>query len=70
MRTNALIHVALAVRDAERSFKFYRRVLGMVAVHRGPGFLQAQTPGSRNVLVFEEGTPRPGRTSRHRVSQR
>jgi catechol 2,3-dioxygenase-like lactoylglutathione lyase family enzyme len=32
----------------------------VVEVYREPGWIQAQTPGSRDVLVFEEGGPRPG----------
>ena len=55
VRTFGLTHIALAVQDAERAFAFYRDVFGMVAVHRGDGFVQAQTPGSRDVLVLEEG---------------
>src|SRR3989442_4979192 len=51
--THGLTHIALAVCDPERSFRFYERVFGMVAVYRQDGFLQAQTPGSRDVLVFE-----------------
>ena len=39
---------------SERS-RFYEAVFGVVAVYRGEGFVQAQTPGSRDVLVFEEG---------------
>jgi catechol 2,3-dioxygenase-like lactoylglutathione lyase family enzyme len=52
--TYGLTHIALAVRDAEQAFQFYQRVFGAVAVYRQPGFIQAQTPGSRDVLVFEE----------------
>jgi catechol 2,3-dioxygenase-like lactoylglutathione lyase family enzyme len=54
VRTFGLTHLALAVQDAERAFAFYRDVFGMVAVYRGDGFIQAQTPGSRDVLVLEE----------------
>jgi len=53
--TFGLTHVALRVADAERTFRFYADVFGVVAVYRGAGFVQAQTPGSRDVLVFEEG---------------
>ena len=58
--THGLTHIALAVRDPERSFRFYESVFGMVAVYRGDDFLQAQTPGSRDVLVFERAPERAG----------
>ena len=61
VRTYGLTHIALAVRDAERSLAFYQQVIGAVPVYRDAGFIQAQTPGSRDVLVFEEGAPRAGR---------
>ena len=61
IRTYGLTHVALAVRDVERAFRFYQEVFGVVEVYRGDGFLQAQTPGSRDVLVFEEDAERAGR---------
>ena len=54
VRTFGLTHIALAVQDADRAFGFYHDVFGMVAVYRGNGFVQAQTPGSRDVLVLEE----------------
>jgi catechol 2,3-dioxygenase-like lactoylglutathione lyase family enzyme len=54
VRTFGLTHIALAVQDADRAFRFYRDVFGMVAVYRENGFIQAQTPGCRDVLVLEE----------------
>lgn len=54
IKTYGLTHLALAVRDVERSFRFYQHVFGAVEVYRSDGFIQAQTPGSRDVLVFEE----------------
>jgi catechol 2,3-dioxygenase-like lactoylglutathione lyase family enzyme len=54
IETHGLTHVALAVRDAERAFAFYQSVFGAVAVYREQGCIQAQTPGSWDVLVFEE----------------
>ena len=59
--THGLTHVALAVRDPERSLAFYGAVLGMVAVYRDADFIQAQTPGSRDVLVFERDARKAGR---------
>ena len=51
--TWGLTHIALAVRDPQRSLRFYQSVLGVVAVYEDEQFVQAQTPGSRDVLVFE-----------------
>ncbi len=53
IRTRGLTHLALKVRDPERAFAFYQDVFGAVAVYRERGFIQAQTPGSWDVLVFE-----------------
>ena len=51
--TRGLTHLALAVRDPQRSYAFYRRVLGVSAVYEKPEFVQVQTPGSWDVLVFQ-----------------
>jgi catechol 2,3-dioxygenase-like lactoylglutathione lyase family enzyme len=51
--TYGLTHIALGVRDVERAFGFYHAVFGMELVYRDGDFLQAQTPGSRDVIVFE-----------------
>ena len=57
IKTYGLTHVALAVRDVTRAARFYKRVFGAVVVYKGAGFVQLQTPGSRDVLVFEERDP-------------
>ncbi|HJU90168.1 MAG TPA: VOC family protein [Gemmatimonadaceae bacterium] len=62
VRTYGLTHVALSVRDVERSLAFYQRVFGVEVVHRSDGFIQAQTPGSYDVLVFEQGGRSIGRS--------
>ena len=61
--THGLTHIALGVRDPARAFAFYRAVLGVVAVYKSADFIQAQTPGTRDVIVFERakrGAGKPG----------
>jgi catechol 2,3-dioxygenase-like lactoylglutathione lyase family enzyme len=59
--TFGLTHVALAVRDPRRSLRFYQRAFGMVPVYEGDSFVQVQTPGQRDVLVFVREARRAGR---------
>jgi len=60
--TFGLAPLALRVPDVERAFGFYESVFGMVAVYRSDEFLQAQTPGARDALVFERSKVRAGET--------
>jgi catechol 2,3-dioxygenase-like lactoylglutathione lyase family enzyme len=62
IRTRGLTHVALKVRDVDRALRFYAEVFGAVEVFRSKGFVQAQTPGSFDVLVLEDGLDRPAAT--------
>jgi catechol 2,3-dioxygenase-like lactoylglutathione lyase family enzyme len=41
--------------------RFYQAVFGMVAVYESGDFVQAQTPGTRDVLVFERRAQEAGR---------
>lgn len=59
--TYGLTHLALAVKDPTRALRFYQTVLGVVAVCESDDFIQAQTPGSRDVLVFERRPEAAGR---------
>jgi catechol 2,3-dioxygenase-like lactoylglutathione lyase family enzyme len=58
VRTYGLTHIALGVGDIDRSLAFYQQVLGVVPIYRDASFVQAQTPGSRDVLVFEKRASR------------
>lgn len=61
VKTYGLTHVAVAVRDLDRTEAFYKAILGAVVVYRDGGFLQMQTPGSRDVLVFEKNASAAGK---------
>jgi catechol 2,3-dioxygenase-like lactoylglutathione lyase family enzyme len=61
VRTFGLTHLALAVRDLDRSSRLYQQIFGAVEVYRGDGFAQLQTPGARDVLVLEQAPERAGR---------
>ena len=58
--THGMTHVALAVKDPERSLRFYQDIVGAIAVYREEDSIQAQTPGSHDVLVFERSPERAG----------
>jgi|SRR5271157_2052740 len=62
IKTYGLTHLALAVEDLERSLHFYRRMFGAVEVYRTETFLQVQTPGCRDAIVFEKKTSGMGKT--------
>jgi catechol 2,3-dioxygenase-like lactoylglutathione lyase family enzyme len=61
VKTYGLTHVAVAVRDLDRTESFYSAILGARVVYRDDGFLQMQTPGSRDVLVFEKNARKAGK---------
>jgi len=66
VKTYGLTHVALAVRDAEISSRFYQKVFGAVETWRGEGWAQVETAGTHDVIVFTEGVftegePRAGK---------
>ena len=61
IETYGLTHVAVAVRDVKRASKFYKQVFGAVEVYGNDGFVQLQTPGTRDVLVFEKKPKQAGK---------
>lgn len=61
VKTYGLTHVALASRDPKRAAEFYSAVFGCEAVYESDDFVQVQTPGARDVLVFERAPKDAGR---------
>jgi len=53
-KTYGLTHLAIAVNDIERTLTFYSQVFDMQTMYHEKGFLQLTTPGSNDILVFEE----------------
>ena len=60
--THGLTHLALAVRDPQRSARFYHEILGAASVYQSDDFVQVQTPGSRDVIVFERKPRQAGKS--------
>ena len=58
-KTYGLTHLAIAVRDVNRTLKFYQQVFGMQKMYHENGFIQLTTPGCNDILVFEEKSDRP-----------
>lgn len=61
IKTYGLTHIAVAVRDLDRTAEFYGAILGAQVVYRDASFLQMQTPGSRDVLVFVKDAKKAGK---------
>jgi catechol 2,3-dioxygenase-like lactoylglutathione lyase family enzyme len=62
IQTYGLTHIALTVRDPARAARFYQEVFGAVEVYNDGRFVQLQTPGSRDVIVLDEGTRNAGKS--------
>ena len=52
IKTLGLTHIALPVKDLRRSSAFYKKVFGAKEMYHDPEFIQVQTPGSKDIIVF------------------
>ena len=61
-RTHGLSHIALSVRDPERSARFYEEAFGARIYYRGADSVQVQGPGPHDVLAFERDADAAGKS--------
>ena len=54
IKTFGLTHIALPVKDVKRSSAFYQKIFGVKEMYCHPDFIQVQTPGSKDIIVFEK----------------
>ncbi|MFC4874462.1 VOC family protein [Negadavirga shengliensis] len=52
--TYGLTHIAVAVKDLNRTKNFYQAVFDMETMYEEADFIQLTTPGSHDILVFEK----------------
>jgi catechol 2,3-dioxygenase-like lactoylglutathione lyase family enzyme len=54
LKTYGLTHFAIKVKSVARTLKFYKAIFDVNVMYESPGWIQVQTPGSNDILVFEE----------------
>jgi catechol 2,3-dioxygenase-like lactoylglutathione lyase family enzyme len=54
IKTFGLTHIALPVKDVKRSSAFYQKIFGVKEMYSYPDLIQVQTPGSKDIIVFEK----------------
>lgn len=60
--TYGLTHIAIAVRDLRTTKAFYQTVFDMEVMYEEAGFIQLNTPGTRDILVFEQNGKADGKS--------
>jgi len=61
-KTYGLSHIAIAVRDLERTLAFYKKVFDVQVMYHQDKFLQVTTPGCHDIIVFEKRKSAYGKT--------
>jgi len=51
-KTYGLTHLAIAVKDVDRTMRFYQKVFEMETMYYHKGFLQLRTPGCDDIFGF------------------
>ncbi len=53
-KTYGLTHLSLIVKDMNRTLRFYEEVFDMQVIYREASFIQLNTPGTHDAIVFVE----------------
>ena len=61
IKTLGLTHIALPVKDVKRASLFYQKVFGVKEMYNYPDFIQVQTPGSKDIIVFKREKKKPSK---------
>lgn len=60
VKTHGLTHISLAVRNPERSLRFYAEVFGVREYFRDKNQIQVQGPGPYDTMAFEKAEANAG----------
>ena len=63
IKTHGLTHISLAVRDLDRSLKFYKQLFGVREYYRDETSIQVLGPGPHDVIAFEKDQKLAGKTA-------
>jgi catechol 2,3-dioxygenase-like lactoylglutathione lyase family enzyme len=61
-KTYGLSHIAIAVSDLDRTLAFYKKIFDVEVMYHKENFLQVTTPGSNDIIVFEQKKADYGQT--------
>lgn len=61
IKTHGLTHISLAVKDPDRSLKFYQQVFAVTEYYRDEDSIQVQGPGQHDVMAFERDARAAGK---------
>ena len=53
-KTYGFTHIAIAVKDLNRTLVFYQKIFDVQVMYQQNDFLQVTTPGSNDIIVFEK----------------
>lgn len=61
-KTYGLTHIAIAVKDLDRTLAFYQKVFDVEVMYHRDNFLKVTTPGANDIIVFEREKANYGKT--------